>query len=163
MAHIHTARGDFDYTASAYIVNDNKVLLLMHHKLHMWLPPAGHVEVNETPIAAVYRKAEEEVGLSRHNLTFVPTSTTYRDLARDEVQQGIPLPFDLELHPIDDDHSHIDFAYVFVSDTDIVTPEQDGATDLRWYTLDEIAELSPMPRSIYSRCKKALEYVKQIS
>jgi len=157
MGHIHTGDGEYDYTASAYIINDNRVLLLMHHKLHLWLPPAGHVEINETPFEAVFREVEEEAGLSRHSLTFLPTSDLYHALKRDDVQIGIPLPFDLEAHPINDTHNHIDFAYAFRSDTDIIRPEEGGASDLRWFTIDEIKNLSPMPASIYSRSRYALE------
>ena len=46
MGHIHSD-SQYDYTASAIIVNKNKVALLFHHKLKLWLPPAGHVELDE--------------------------------------------------------------------------------------------------------------------
>ncbi len=42
MAHIHER---IDFTASVYVVYENKVLLHKHKKLGVWLPPGGHVEL----------------------------------------------------------------------------------------------------------------------
>ena len=55
MGHIHSD-SEYDYTASGLIVHDSKVLLLLHHKMQLWLPPAGHIELNEHPIEALYRE-----------------------------------------------------------------------------------------------------------
>ena len=51
------------FTASALIIDNDKVLLLHHKKLGVWLYPGGHVEKNETPDQAVVREAKEETGL----------------------------------------------------------------------------------------------------
>ena len=37
------------FTASALVIHDNKVLLVNHLKLGVWLYPGGHIENNETP------------------------------------------------------------------------------------------------------------------
>ena len=44
MAHIHEK---IDYAGDVLIVNGDAVLLRMHDKYDMWLPPGGHVELDE--------------------------------------------------------------------------------------------------------------------
>ncbi len=52
------------FTASALIKNnENKVLLVFHRKLGVWLYPGGHIDNNETPDEAVIREVKEETGL----------------------------------------------------------------------------------------------------
>jgi len=51
------------FTATTYIIQDGKVLLIPHSKLGKWLPPGGHVELNETPPECAIREALEETGL----------------------------------------------------------------------------------------------------
>src|SRR3989344_2869084 len=60
MAHIHEK---IDFTTSIYIVYEHKVLLHKHKKLHIWLPPGGHIELDEDPNEAAIREAKEETGL----------------------------------------------------------------------------------------------------
>src|SRR3989344_1630221 len=60
MAHIHEK---IDFTASAFIVHGDKVVLHKHKKLGMWLQPGGHIELHEDPVEAVLREAKEETGL----------------------------------------------------------------------------------------------------
>lgn len=40
-----------------------KILLVDHKKARMWLPPGGHVHVDEHPKATVLREAKEELGI----------------------------------------------------------------------------------------------------
>lgn len=163
MGHIH-GNGEYDFTASAMIVHGEKVLLLLHHKLQLWLPPAGHIELNETPIEALYRETAEETGITKEHLTLI---TPYQDnlqLERDEYGRTEPMPFDIDIHTVlnTENHKHIDFSYIFASDTGEIVREEDKADALQWFTLEEIEKLSPMPRNIYSRAEYALEKVKEL-
>ena len=51
------------FTASALIIDNNKVLLVYHNKLDVWLYPGGHVEDNEHPDETLFREVKEETGL----------------------------------------------------------------------------------------------------
>lgn len=53
----------FHFTASVYIVHQNKVVLCNHKKIDLVLPVGGYVETGETPEQTVIREAKEEAGL----------------------------------------------------------------------------------------------------
>jgi 8-oxo-dGTP pyrophosphatase MutT (NUDIX family) len=53
------------FTATAYIVKENQVLLHFHKKLGKWLPPGGHLEEGETPPECAIREAKEETSVGR--------------------------------------------------------------------------------------------------
>lgn len=162
MAHIHS-NDQFDFTVSAVIIHDNKALMLFHHKLQLWLSPAGHIELDETPIDALYREIEEETGLKKGNLTLVTPHDDNQTFDRDSVNRGEPLPFDIESHPIGPDgHRHIDLAYILLSDTADIRVEPDAAEALTWVTLEELGQLSPMPKVMYSRASYALKKVQEL-
>ena len=57
MAHIHEL---IDWTAGVYIVHNNKVLIRLHEKYHMWVHVGGHVELDEDPVQAAIRECKEE-------------------------------------------------------------------------------------------------------
>lgn len=162
MGHIHST-GEYDYAASGAIVHDNKVLLLLHHKLHMWLMPGGHVELNETPLEAVFREVEEETGIAPDNLTLVtPYADNLSFVRNPETNTTQPMPFDIDIHNVGDSgHRHIDFGYIFASDTPNFVLEQDGATDMKWFTLEEIDQLDNAPKGVYARAEYALRQVQE--
>ena len=45
------------------VVDVDRLLLVDHKNARLWLPPGGHVEVDEHPRATVVRELEEELGL----------------------------------------------------------------------------------------------------
>jgi len=58
--HIHEK---YDFVVNAFIVFDNKVLLVLHPRYDKWLPMGGHVELDEDPDEALIREVKEETGL----------------------------------------------------------------------------------------------------
>ena len=162
MGHIH-GNSEYDFTASAMIVHQDKVLLLFHTKLQLWLPPAGHLELDESPVEAVYREVAEESGITNDHLTLVAPFIDNLQLARDENVRTEPLPFDIEMHHVGNTgHRHIDLCYIFSSDTGTIVREEDKAERLEWFAIDEVEKLSPMPKTIYSRAKYALDKVGEL-
>ena len=51
------------FTVAVFVVWEGKVLLHLHRKLGMWLPPGGHIERDELPDDAAVREVFEETGL----------------------------------------------------------------------------------------------------
>ncbi len=58
------------FTASALIIDNDKVLLVFHKKFNVWLYPGGHVEKNENPDETLLREVKEETGLEVEIISF---------------------------------------------------------------------------------------------
>lgn len=147
MAHIHEF---YDFTVSAFIVHQERVLLLHHKNLNTWLQPGGHIELNEDPEQALWREIEEETSLTKDTLQIV--SYEHKRPKTPEAK-CLPLPFDLNVHTYGEtDHKHIDFSYHITSSTDVISQNLEESNDLRWFSIDDIkaikVELLP---DIYER------------
>ena len=115
-------------TASCFIVDGERRLLLHHHRrLNRWLQMGGHVEPGESAREAALREGREESGL------------TVLD-----IHERI---FDLDIHPIpagkgEPDHRHYDVRYLARTnqpESIIVDPME--STDLAWVDLQRAASL----------------------
>ena len=132
MPHIHEK---IDFTASAFIVYKNTVLLRKHDKYDIgWLDVGGHIELDEDPTEAVIREVREEVGL---DIKLVGTPILFKD-APDE-KDLIPPRF-LNRHRINPTHEHVDMVYFAIADTNIVTQgEKEQSEEVRWFSKDELS------------------------
>jgi 8-oxo-dGTP diphosphatase len=69
-----------------YDPSSNQYLLVDHKKAQLWLPPGGHVELNEHPKETVKREAKEELGIDAEFLfddpIFLTVTNTVGNVAR---------------------------------------------------------------------------------
>ncbi len=92
------------YTASGVLIVKNKVLLIKHKKLGVWLCPGGHVDEDELPHQSAEREFEEETGIKvkvvdvlsciNYKLSLVP-------MEKEKVSADysfVPSPFATNLH-----------------------------------------------------------------
>ena len=128
MAHIHEL---IDFTIAAYIVFENKVLLIHHKKLERWLPIGGHIELDETPEDALYREIQEECGLKVEIMSDKPEGQHSNG-------KYLYTPNYLDIHKITDKHQHIGITYFLKTLSDSCTLEDHAHNDIRWFTLDEM-------------------------
>src|SRR5258708_747044 len=136
MSHIHEK---IDFTVGVYIVYQDKVLLRMHEKYHIWLPPGGHIELDEDPNEAAIREVKEEVGLDVE-LWNGNQKLSYQD---DKERELIP-PISLSRQQISPTHEHLDHLYFGTSKTDVVVPES-PTDEWRWLKKDELDSLDLIP------------------
>ena len=125
------SRAQFDpghITASCYIIDSDRRLLLHHHRrLNRWLQMGGHLEAGEQPLQAALREAEEESGL--------------RDL---QIIGGIA---DLDVHRIpagrgEPEHRHFDVRYIArTASPEAIVIDAKESNDLMWVDLDRAAAL----------------------
>jgi ADP-ribose pyrophosphatase YjhB (NUDIX family) len=91
-----------DFTATTFVVQADKTLLLRHKKLGAWFPPGGHIDANELPDDAARREVLEESGLEVELITSRSTLGEVGVLSQPEC---------ILLEDISDDHQHIDLIY----------------------------------------------------
>lgn len=146
---------DRDFTASAFVIRDNKILLMKHSKLGMWLQPGGHIEEGETPDEAAKRETLEETGFEISFIEkFVPDETL------DETD-NCPRPFNINLHPIRDGHYHCDFQFIAEVKQETEASHSHEHDGLRWFTKQELESGDyDMPENLVSSAVKALSMVK---
>jgi 8-oxo-dGTP pyrophosphatase MutT (NUDIX family) len=78
-------------TACGFLIQQNKILLVLHKKLKLWLAPGGHVDEDELPHLAAEREVLEETGITVKALSAYPVPTGHES-------QYLPLPFSINLH-----------------------------------------------------------------
>src|SRR5215216_1442717 len=88
-----------DFTATTFVVHEQRTLLLHHRKLRMWLPPGGHIDPHELPDQAALREVREESGLEVELLALGGKLGKVRVL---------PQPHCILLENISPGHQHID-------------------------------------------------------
>ena len=142
MPHIHDL---IDYTTSAFILHptEPKVLLLKHKKIGKWLQPGGHIELSENPIQALHHELEEETGLKPSDYTIIEPSDSPKPTGESVSNTVLPLPFYINEHFWDGKgpHKHVDFCYLAKSMTEKLTDDPDGASDIGWFTLEQVVTM----------------------
>ena len=96
------------FTATGYVAHQGRVLLHWHVKVKAMLPPGGHIEAGEDPVAAVLREIREETGLVAEVIPReMPVDVAY--------PRQLPPPETIMVEDIDDPvagpHEHIDLIY----------------------------------------------------
>ena len=148
MAHIHEK---IDFTASVYVVFNNKVALHLHKKLGIWLPPGGHIELDEDPNIAALREVKEEIGLDIELVGNEPLST-----GDDPTEQELIPPTFLNRHHFNTTHEHIDLVYFGRATTSAVVPEEPEA-EVRWFSKEEIEQNEALKPRIRAYALAALD------
>ena len=130
------------FTASAVIVKGDKVLLVYHKKLNVWLYPGGHIEENETPDQAVVREVLEETGLPVEIIGEKDISLA--DVVADVSVLHQPYAILCELVG---DHYHNDIVYLckITDDNAQMKHDTNESDDIRYFALKELDGISLFP------------------
>ncbi len=150
MPHIHEK---FDFTSTVYIVHKGKVLLRKHDKYKIWIGVGGHIELDEEPNQAAIRESKEEVGLDI-KLIHPGDEPLCKDY-NDHSDQLIPPAF-LNLHKINEVHSHTDLVFAATSDSDVVTPEQKSDIWV-WLSTEELEKNVEISDRVKNYAKTAIK------
>lgn len=129
------------YTASAIVLDDDRVLLIQHRALGLWLYPGGHVEPGEDPARAAVREVLDETGIQAEILgdrSFAHPAVTVH-----------PAPFAvLEMDVVDHAdgaHRHMEMVYVCRPVPGALQPDPDELAGCAWVPMAEVAALRTPP------------------
>jgi len=135
------------FTASSFVLNptSDRVLLIRHRTLGLWLQPGGHFEESDEDLEdAARREVLEETGIG--------------DL---EELQDFPGLFDIDIHSIpanpkrgEPAHQHFDLRLAFIARSDRITV-CDEVIDARWVPLGDVAALGSDESVL--RCTRRLQ------
>lgn len=149
MAHIHDL---IDFTIGVYIVHKNKVLLVDHKALKMWLPIGGHIELDEDPDQAALREAKEESGL---DIEIVAE----KGEVENQIVKPLFRPEVLNIHSITKTHRHIGLFYFAKAITSEVILE-DAHNQIKWFSKRELRDPKfSVPEDVQIYGKKAIEKI----
>lgn len=146
--------------AGALLVHDQKIMLVKHKKLGIWLAPGGHLETGELPHQAAERECFEETGISVKAINPFPTiaddETTYYPvpvfsnihwISKENYQRRLETgqPTRTNIYPRGCEQHYIQ-AYL-VQPIDSLAYQLDPAesTDIGWFSLEEIESLETRP------------------
>jgi len=138
-----------DFTATTFVVQDGRTLLIYHKQIREWFPPGGHIDRDELPCDAAVREVREETGLDVEIIA--PRSR----IGRVEVLRR---PEYILLEQIRPDHQHIDliyFARVIGGRLEIAESEADAH---RWCDLQDLDD-AEIPEDIRRLGKIAIRRV----
>jgi 8-oxo-dGTP pyrophosphatase MutT (NUDIX family) len=150
VAHIHEK---IDFTTAIFVVQDEKVLLILHRKLGKWLPLGGHIELDEDPELAALREAKEESGLDVELLGERPPTT-------EPGTRALIAPRFLDIHRISDTHEHIGMIYWARPKSGAVQLATEEHHDIRWCAAADLEALQPpMSNAVKWYCLQAIREV----
>jgi 8-oxo-dGTP pyrophosphatase MutT (NUDIX family) len=145
------------FTATVYIIENQRTLLIYHKKLNKWLPPGGHLDPNELPSEGAKREAREETGLE---IEIIMQENIWIERWN---ANSFPRPYlclleEIPARPDQPAHQHVDFIYLGkpVGGQEVLNHhETDG---LRWFSLAEIEELAS-DHEIFEETKQTLRQI----
>lgn len=144
-----------EHTATVYIFEENRTLLILHRKMQKWVPPGGHVEENELPCACAKREALEETGL---HVKLIQDEHVWieRWNAESFERPWICLLENIPEYKSEPAHQHIDFCYVGQPIGGAIGEQHRSQHAIRWFTLDEVKALIP-DKEIFVETQQILE------
>ena len=122
-----------DLAVGAYIIHEDKLVLILHNKLGIWLPPGGHIEPNETPDQAVIREVKEEVNL---DIKFLQYKRLYTGR---NVREECALPFYTNVHSVG---AHEHFGLFYLCKAKDITQLEGNLNEIggiRFFSLESLA------------------------
>jgi 8-oxo-dGTP diphosphatase len=143
-------------TASAVVLDDeDRVLLVHHNKVGLWLYPGGHIDPNEDPAQAAVREVVEETGI--HAVVLGEPAFTHAAVVNHAAPWAV-----IEMDVTDSKvgaHRHIDFVYVCRASGGDLTAQLEEVAGACWVSVADLAGL-PTPAELPELVAAAARWAK---
>jgi 8-oxo-dGTP pyrophosphatase MutT (NUDIX family) len=145
------------FTATTFVVRGGKVLLHLHPKQGLWLPPGGHIERDELPDVAARREIEEETGLRLR----LHSEGEAAELSGQMDCGVVPQPAFVLIEDINPYHQHVDFIYFAVAPEEL--EDHPTATEpwirnsFAWFAPEEL-EMEGVPQNVKEGARRAIAW-----
>jgi 8-oxo-dGTP pyrophosphatase MutT (NUDIX family) len=130
------------FTVTGFVVDGDHTLLHWHKKLRIWLPPGGHIDVNEDPVQAVLREVREETGIVAEIVPSRP-AFAFTNVA------ALPPPISIIVADVEVDgphpHQHIDMSYVVRPVADAPRGDAEEDHGFIWVAEGQLRGNEPLP------------------
>ena len=148
MPHIHEK---IDFTVAIFVVENGRILLVLHRRLKKWLPLGGHIELDEEPETAALREAEEESGLQVQLIGDRPPTT-------EPGTRALIAPRFLDIHRITETHEHIGMIYWARPIGGSLRCAEEEHHAIQWCSPEDMDQLNPpLSGAVKWYCLKAIE------
>ena len=132
------------FTASAVVLDgQDRVLLVRHRKLGLWLYPGGHIDSNEDPAQAALREVREETGVHATVVgepVFAHPAVLSHHAPWTIIEMAVT-------DPKIGAHQHIDLVYVCRACRGDLVPQLDEVSAARWVPIADVAAM-PTPADL---------------
>ncbi|CAN5283241.1 NUDIX domain-containing protein [soil metagenome] len=155
MANLQQYPAHICLTVAAVLIQKDKVLLVKHKKLGIWLSPGGHIEANEMPHRAAEREYFEETNIRVKALD-------WQKVTSDPDSEYLPNPVSTNLHWVSEENyasrqadpehyqplpqwkrgceQHLNFLYVVEPVDSVEFTQNFEETDgIEWFDLNKLA------------------------
>ena len=127
------------FTATGIVFNyKNEILMILHNKLQVWLPPGGHINDNELPEDAVLREVFEETGIKAN---IISNKRNYTFINKHCVE--LETPFVVLLEDIEENgmHNHIDMIFICNALNNDFKLQKREIHGIGWFSIEQIKRL----------------------
>jgi ADP-ribose pyrophosphatase YjhB (NUDIX family) len=136
------------FCASAYVYDAvaNRFLFVRHRKLHLWIPPGGHVEENESPDETARREVAEETGVAVRIVDW-PCQIFPGEKAMRQ-------PIAMRVYDCGPAHEHMSFVYGAVPVGGHLRASERDLEDVGWFSAAQIGKESfAAPSDVRAWCR----------
>lgn len=163
---LHDIQAKRCFTVVGCLVEHNKILLVHHVMLNLWMSPGGHVEKNELPHKAAEREFFEETGIPVKAISSQPMFVS-------DESEFLPLPIYSNLHwinrPGENKRSpntgkrceqHYVFTYYVKRNGKQKKTKDNGVKGIGWFGKKDLANL-PMSKDLRMETEYILNHYPQ--